>query len=175
MLLVLRTWTGATDFDCGVWGYSYVGGGTGADDEVTLSFNGYTGSFSGKIGGFNGIAFNDGTAMTLTTAADDVSNGKWEFDLSARAEALSGTSLLTWGAESAFSGDTVKVAFADATQAAAGWSIADAAFTGAKFDLYIGGSEIATNIAYDTEISGGDWDGWKFTSVDGTLKFAQLA
>ena len=46
--------------------------------------------------------------------------------------------------------------------------------SGATFDLWIGGSEIAS-VAYDTAISGGDWDGWKFTSVDGTLKFANLA
>ena len=41
------------------------------------------------------------------------------------------------------------------------------------FTLAIGGSEV-TSVAYDTEISGGDWDGWKFTSVDGTLKFAKI-
>ena len=167
------TFTGAENYGCGVWGYSYVGGGTGAEDDVTLSFNGYTGTFSGKVGGFNGIAFNDGTAMTLTTAAADVSNGKWEFDLSARAEALADTSLLTWSSAE-FTGDTVKVNFADAAQAAAGWSIAAADFTGATFDLYIGGSEI-TSVAYDTAISGGAWDGWKFTDVGGTLKFANLA
>ena len=44
----------------------------------------------------------------------------------------------------------------------------------ATSDLYVGGSEI-TSVAYGTAISGGDWDGWKFTSVDGTLKFAKLA
>ena len=34
----------------------------------------------------------------------------------------------------------------------------------ATFALYVGGSEI-TSVAYDTAISGGDWDGWKFTST----------
>ena len=106
----------------------------------------------------------------------DISNGKWEFDLTARADALAATSLLTWTAESAFSGDTVKVTFADATQAAAGWSIATAAFTGATFDLYIGGDKIAEGVAYDTAIGGtGDWANWKFTDDNGTLKFKQLA
>jgi len=67
------------------------------------------------------------------------------------------------------------VNFADADQAAAGWSIAAANFTGATFDLCIDDTTVAGDLAYDTAISGGDWDGWKFTSVDGTLKFAKLA
>ena len=170
--------SGSDGFDCGVYGYTYVGGATGgatlsfagASDELT----GYTGTFSGAIGGFDAITFAGDTAMTLETAKDDVSNSAWEFDLSARANTQSATSLLTW-ATADFAGDTVKVTFADAAQAAGGWSIADAAFTGANFDLWIGGSKIVEGVAYDTAISGGDWDGWKFTSVDGTLKFANLA
>ena len=69
----------------------------------------------------------------------------------------------------------MKVSFADAAQAEAGWSIATAAFAATTtFDLWIGGSEIAS-VAYDTAIADGDWAGWKFTSVDGTLKFKKLA
>ena len=162
--------TGDTNFNCDVYGYSYVGSET---NDATLTFNGYTGTFAGKVGGFSTIAFNDDSAMTLTTAAADVSNRAWEFDLTDRNAELAETSLLTWsGAD--FAGDTVKVAFADATQAAAGWSIADAAFTGATFDLWINGSEI-TSVAYDTAIADGDWAGWKFTDENGTLKFKQLA
>ncbi|MBP5530654.1 MAG: hypothetical protein J6Y54_01305, partial [Lentisphaeria bacterium] len=67
--------TGATDFDCGVFGYSYVGGATGG---ATLSYTGYTGEFSGNIGGFDGITFGGATAMELATAADDVTNSNWE-------------------------------------------------------------------------------------------------
>ena len=165
------TFTGAENFNCGVYGYSYVGS---TENDATLTFNGYTGTFSGSIGGFSGIAFNDGAQATFADTAG-ISNGAWEFDLSARDAELAGTSLLTWsGAD--FAGDTVKVAFADATQAAAGWSIAAADFTGATFDLWINGSEIAEGIAYDTAVGGtGDWADWKFTSVDGTLKFAQIA
>ena len=171
------TFTGANDFNCGVWGYSRVPESTNYIEEATataaLSFNDYTGTFGGKIGGFDGgITLNGATAMTFGTAAS-VNNSAWEFDLTGRDASLSDTSLLTWsGAD--FENDTVKVAFADETQAKAGWNIAEAAFDGATFDLYIGGSEI-TSVAYDTAISGGDWDGWKFTSVDGTLKFAKLA
>ena len=161
--------TGAEDLGCEVYGYSYVGS---TANDATLTFNGYTGTFSGKVGGFSSIAFNDGAAATIANTAD-VSNGAWEFDLSARDAELADTSLLTWS-NADFAGDTVKVSFADATQAQAGWSIADAAFTGATFDLWIGGSEIAS-VAYDTAIADGDWAGWKFTSVGGTLKFANLA
>ena len=164
--------SGGDDFGCGVYGYTYVGG---EDSSATLSYTDYTGTFYGAIGGFNSVTFDGGTAMDLTTAAGDVSNGKWEFDLSERADTLAGTSLLTWN-NADFAGDTVKVAFADAAQAAAGWSIAAADFAGATFDLWIGGSEIATDIAYDTAVGGtGDWANWKFTSVGGTLKFAEIA
>ena len=168
---VTVTFTGDQNFGCGVYGYSYVGGED--PSAAVLNFTAYAGMFSGKLGGFGSIVFDDDTAMTLTTAAADVSNGKWEFDFTDRDATLSDTSFLTWSGAN-FAGDTVKVTFADATQAAAGWSIADAAFTGATFDLWIGGSEI-TSVAYDTAIADGDWAGWKFTSVDGTLKFANIA
>ena len=165
------TFTGGEAFSCGVYGFSYVGGAVGG---ATLSYDGYTGAFGGKIGGFDSIAFNDGTAMTLTTLAADVSNGKWEFDLSARDASLTDTALLTWS-NADFANDNVKVAFADAAQAAAGWSIAAAAFDATTtFDLYVGGDKIAEGIAYDTAIGTGDWADWKFTSVGGTLKFAQI-
>ncbi|MBP5532204.1 MAG: hypothetical protein J6Y54_09295, partial [Lentisphaeria bacterium] len=101
-------------------------------------------------------------------------NGKWEFDFTDRAAELAGTSFLTWST-AYFAGDTVKVNVTDAAQAAAGWNIATAAFNATTtFDLYIGGTEITT-VAYDTAISGTDWDGWKFTDESGVLKFKQLA
>ena len=170
--------TGGESFGCSVWGYSRVPQTDNYSETVTgaaLSFSGYTGTFYGKIGGFDkGISLTGDTAMELGTAAEYVTNTAWEFDLTDRDASLSDASLLTWsGAD--FAGDTVKVTFANDAQAQGGWNIADAAFTGATFDLYVGGSEIATNINYDTEISGGAYDGWKFTDVDGTLKFAKLA
>ncbi|MBO7088997.1 MAG: hypothetical protein J6W70_03755, partial [Lentisphaeria bacterium] len=133
-----------------------------------------TGTFTGAIGGFTTVTLDDDTTMTLSTAADDVSNGAWVFDFTDRDAELAGTSFLTWsGAD--FAGDTVKVNFTDADQAAAGWSIATAAFDATTtFTLAIGGTDI-TSVAYDTAIADGDWAGWKFTSVEGTLKFAQLA
>jgi len=163
--------TGATDFACDVYGYSYVGSETG---DAALSFTGYTGEFAGALGGFNGITLDGSTAMTLLTESGNVSNGAWEFDFTGRADTLAGTSLLTW-VNADFAGDTVRVNFTDAAQAAAEWSIATAAFDATTtFDLYIGGTEIAS-VAYDTAISDGDWAGWKFTDENGTLKFKQLA
>ena len=165
------TFTGSTAYSCGVWGYSYVG-----DEDpsaATLSFTSYTGTFSGKVGGFATVTF-DGDSTATFGAAAEINNAAWKFDLANRWDAKSEVSMLTWS-NADFSGDKVTVNFADADQAKAGWNIADADFTGATFDLYIGGAEAAANIAYDTAIEGGDWDGWKFTSVDGTLKFAKLA
>ena len=174
------TFTGAADFGCGVYGYSYVGG---AASDATLSFagvsdelTGYTGTFSGAIGGFDSIRFAGATAMTLTTAAADISNVKWEFDLTERASSLAGTSLLTWsGAD--FANDTVKVCFADDAQTKAGWNIATVAeaFSGTGFDLEIGGSEIATGLTYNQQIASGDYAGWGFALEEGVLKFKQLA
>ena len=165
--------TGAANFGCDVFGYSYVGG---AASDATLSFNGYTGAFSGSVGGFNSVTFADSTAMTLATESGNVSNGKWVFDLTDRAEVLAGTSLLTWsGAD--FAGDSVKVSFADDAQAQGGWNIAAVAeaFSGTTFDVEIGGSEIVSGLAYKGQIASGDYAGWGFDLESGVLKFKQLA
>jgi len=114
--------------------------------------------------------------MTLDTAATDVSNGAWEFDLTDRAEALAGTSLLTWsGAD--FENDTIKVSFADDAQAQSGWNIATVAeaFSGTTFNVEVGGAEIATGLAYNQQIASGDYQGWGFDLESGVLKFKQLA
>ena len=165
--------TGGADFGCGVFGYNYASGEAG---DAALSFSGYTGDFSGDIGGFRGIAFDGLTAMTLATAANDVSNGKWEFDLTDRADTLAGTSLLTWsGAD--FGNDTIRVSFADDAQAQGSWNIAAVAeaFSETSFDVEIGGAEIASGLAYKEQIADGDYTGWGFELDDGVLKFKDLA
>ena len=165
--------TGAADFSCGVYGYSYVGGVVGG---AALSFSAYTGEFSGKIGGFDGITFDGATAMELTTATADVSNGAWEFDLTDRASTLAGTSLLTWD-EGSFENDSIKVSFADDTQAQGGWNIVTdvGTFSGTTFCVEIGGTEIASGLAYNQQIASGDYAGWGFELESGVLKFKQLA
>ena len=165
--------TGAADFSCGVFGYSYVGSETG---DAALSFSGYTGEFAGALGGFNGITLDGSTAMTLSTESGSVSNGAWEFDLTDRASALAGTSLLTWSTAD-FANDTIKVSFADDTQAQGGWNIAAVAeaFNDTSFDVEIGGAEIVSGLAYKEQIASGDYQGWGFTLDEGVLKFKQLA
>ena len=165
--------TGAANFGCDVFGYSYVGG---AASDATLSFNGYTGTFSGAVGGFDSVTFADGTAMTLAAESGNVSNGAWAFDLTARDAALAGTSLLTWSSAD-FENDNVKVSFADDAQAQGGWNIATVAeaFTGTTFEVKIGDSEIATGLAYNQQIASGDYAGWGFGLDEGVLKFKQLA
>jgi hypothetical protein len=164
--------TGATNFECDVFGYSYVGGEA---SDATLSYSGYTGAFSGAIGGFAGITLDGATAMTLATDAADVSNGKWEFDLTARGTELAGTSLLNWSGAN-FENDTIAVSFADETQAKAGWNIATVAeaFSGTTFALMVGETEI-TGLAYNQQIASGDYAGWGFDLESGVLKFKQLA
>ena len=165
--------TGSDGFDCDVYGYSRVGGD---DAGATLNFNGYTGEFSGALGGFTGITLDGATAMTLDTAASDVSNGKWEFDLTDRASTLAETSLLTWSSAS-FTDDTIKVTFADDTQAQGGWNIATVAeaFSGTTFDVEVDGTEIASGLAYGGQIASGDYAGWGFELESGVLKFKNLA
>ncbi|MBQ6351986.1 MAG: hypothetical protein IJJ28_01795, partial [Lentisphaeria bacterium] len=165
--------TGATDFACDVYGYSYVGSETG---DAALSFSGYTGEFAGALGGFNGITLDGSTAMTLDTSAADVANGKWVFDLTDRAEVLAGTSLLTWD-NADFAGDSIKVSFADDAQAQGGWNIAAVAeaFNDTSFDVEVGGSEIVSGLAYKGQIGSGDYQGWGFELESGVLKFKNLA
>ena len=165
--------TGATDFGCDVFGYSYVGGEA---SDANLSYTGYTGEFSGAIGGFNGIKFDGATAMELATAAADVSNGAWEFDLTERADTLAGTSLLTWSSAD-FENDTIKVSFADDAQAQGNWNIATVAeaFSGATFDVKVGDLQIASGLAYGDQIATGDYAGFGFELESGVLKFKNIA
>ena len=72
----------------------------------------------------------------------------------------------------------MKVNFADETQAKAGWSIAEADFTGATFDLWIGGAATAAvGLALGAAIAGTGtvYDGWGFALEDSVLKFKNLA
>ncbi|MBP5531008.1 MAG: hypothetical protein J6Y54_03135, partial [Lentisphaeria bacterium] len=116
------------------------------------------------------------TAMELATAADDVTNSNWEFDLTERASALASTSLLTWSTAN-FENDSIKVSFADDAQAQGGWNIAAVAeaFSGTTFDVEIGGTEIATGLSYSQQIDTGAYAGWGFELESGVLKFKQLA
>ena len=167
--------TGATNFGCDVFGYSYVG-----DEDpsaATLSFTGYTGTFGGEVGGFAGITLDGNTTMTLDAAAA-INTTAWKFDLEGRVDWLTDTSLLTWTAETGFSGDKVVVNFADEAQAKAGWSIANADFTGATFDLWIGGAATAAvDLALGAAIEGTGtvYDGWGFALEESVLKFKNLA
>ena len=163
--------TGATNFECGVYGYSYVGGEA---SDATLSYTGYTGTFSGEIGGFASITLGGATAMTIDTAAD-VSNGAWEFDAVERDAALAGTAFLNWTAAD-FAGDTITLNLADGDATA--WTLVSgaAATEYGEFDVLVDGSSILdAALALDEQIVGGVWDGWGFTVEDTALKFKQLA
>jgi len=167
------TFSGANDYTCNVFGYSAVGGTTGADDQVVLTFAGYTGELSGAIGGFNSIEFNDGTAMTLAVAANEISNGSWKFDVTGRDETLADTAMLKWtGAD--FSGDTIALNLTGASEA--GWTLVDAAATTAydQFEVLLDGVSQGT-LALGEQLADGDFAGWGFTLEDSALKFKNLA
>jgi hypothetical protein len=163
--------TGATNFECGVYGYSYVGGEA---SDATLSYTGYTGIFSGEIGGFASITLGGATAMTIGSDVD-VSNGAWEFDTAERDAALAGTAFLNWTAAD-FADDTITLNLADGDATA--WTLVSgaAATEYGEFDVLVDGSSILdAALALDEQIVGGVWDGWGFTVEDTALKFKQLA
>ena len=172
--------TGANDFGCGVYGYSRVPDpekeGDGEEAGAALSFTGYTGTFGGKIGGFDGgITLDGDTAMTLATAAGDVSNASWAFDVSARATTFAGTAMLEWAAAD-FAGDSIKLNLAEDSTAA--WTLIDGAATTAygEFDVLVDGNSILNDtLALGEKIIGGVYDGWGFTLEGSALKFKQLA
>ena len=171
------SFTGEGNYGCGVWGYSYVSGATGVDDDVTLSFTGYTGTFSGTLGGFNGITLDGNTTMTLGTAAVDVNNTAWTFDTAARDTELAGTAILNWTAAD-FAGDTIAVNLASGS--ATEWDLVSAtgatAATFNKFDVLVDGTSILSEtIDLDEAIVGGAYAGWGFTLENDTLKFKNLA
>ena len=164
--------TGAADFGCDVFGYSYVGGEAGG---AALSFSGYTGEFAGAIGGFDGITLYGATAMTLTSAAANVSNTAWTFDVSARAAALADTAMLSWEAAD-FDGASIELNLA--TDSTAEWTLVNGAATTSygEFDVLVDGNSILGNtLALGEKIVGGVCDGWGFTLEGSALKFKQLA
>ena len=169
--------TGATDFSCGVFGYGKVGGTTGSNDDVALSFSSYTGTFSGTIGGFTGITFDRATNMTIALGAEEsVSNTAWTFDTAKRDSGMSDTAFLNWTAAD-FTGGTIALNLASGSTNA--WSLVSAAtYTNYnKFDVQIDGTSILSEtLALNQAISGGTaYDRWGFTNDEGVLKFKQLA
>ena len=160
--------TGAADFACGVWGYTYVGGEAGG---ATLSFNGYTGTFSGKLGGFDGIAFGDGASATFGADAE-INSGAWTFDVTDRDAGLTGTALLNWTAAD-FTGDTITLKLG--TAAPTEWTLIDAASTTKYNTFEVDG--VAAELVLDQQIAGTGtaYDGWGFTVEDSVLKFKNLA
>jgi len=167
--------TGAESFTFadGVYGYNYVGGED--PSTATLNYTDYVGIFSGAIGGFAGITLDGDTAMTLGTAADDVSNAAWNFNTADRSAAFADTAMLNWTAAN-FTGDTItlNLATGDTNE----WSLVTAATDTVynKFDVQVNGESILSNtIGLNEAITGGAYDGWGFTLEDTTLKFKQLA
>ena len=166
------TFTGSNAYTCSVYGYSQVGG-EGNSEALTLAD--FTGSFAGNIGGFNVIEFFDDTAMTLTAAANDVSNSDWMFDVSARDEALAATALLDWSAAD-FTDDTITLNLA--TDSGCEWALVDAASSTnyGNFDVLVDGESIVSDsLSLNEAIDGGAYDGWGFTLEGSVLKFKQLA
>jgi len=162
--------TGSADFGCGVYGYSCVGGEA---SDATLSFTGYTGEFAGAIGGFDGITLNGAAAMTLATAAEDVSNSNWMFDVSERSIGLAGTAMVDWD-DADFAGDTIKLNLT--TGSTSEWTLVDGAANTQYGEFEVLADGISQGVvALDQKIADGEFAGWGFALEDTLLKFKQLA
>ena len=164
--------TGAEGFACGVYGYAVVG----ATDpsNATLSFSDYTGIFSGKLGGFNGITLDKDTAANFGAEAE-ISNTAWIFDAAERDASLNGTAFLNWdAADFASSTVTLNLATGDASE----WTLINAETTTAygTFTLQVDGDNVATGLVLGDTITGTGtaYDGWGFTRENDVLKFAQI-
>ena len=171
--------TGAKNFDCGVWGYSRVPDEEGNGENVAgaaLSFSNYAGTFSGKIGGFDGITFDGNTTMTVALGeGKSIANTAWTFDTAERYTALAKTAMLDWSAAD-FTGDTIAINLA--TGSATEWDLVSAASTTVynKFDVQVDGASILSEtLDLDQAIVGGAYAGWGFTLEEDTLKFKHLA
>jgi hypothetical protein len=168
--------TGAKNFSCGVYGYSYVPQqpGEGEDTGAALSFSDYAGTFAGAVGGFDGITLDGNTTMTLAADAS-VSNTAWTFDVAERYTALARSAVLNWSAAD-FTTDTIAINLA--TGNATEWDLvsADSATVYNKFDVLVDGTSILSEtLDLDQAIASGDYAGWGFTNDEGTLKFKHLA
>jgi len=164
----LVTFTGARNFNCGVYGY----GAANAEGRAELSFAEYTGAFAGAIGGFDGVEFSGATAMKLTAAADAVANSDWKFDVSERAEKLAGTALLDWS-NADFAGDTITLNLAEGSTSE--WNLVRAATVDyGSFDVQIDSISQGT-LALGEKLADGDFAGWGFAVEDSVLKFKNLA
>ena len=167
--------TGATDFGCGVYGYTYVGGAVGG---ATLSFAGYTGTFSGKIGGFDSITLDGTTTATFNAKFDDINNAARTFDATKRNADLAGTAFLNWS-NADFTGDTITLNLGSGDAVA--WNLISTDVGTAvynKFDVQIDGQSILSetiDIGDKIAGTGTAYDGWGFTDDNGMLKFKQLA
>ena len=146
-----------------------------------MIFTGYTGTFSGEIGGFSGITLDRTTAMTIDTdAADDVTNSVWTFDVSERDISLASRSLLNWAAAD-FSEATIVINLVEGS--ACEWTLVNATAGTAyyKFDVQVDtisqGELTFDSAACRTDtIAAGDYEGWGFAEdAAGVLKFAKLA
>ena len=121
---VIVKFEGSGSYTCNVYGYDYVGSGetTGASN---LEFDGYTGSISGNIGGFDKITFAGNVDATLAT----VENTDWEFDLTNRSAANNGFAMLNW-ADGEMSGNSVALRLASDASASNSISSAPRVRTG---------------------------------------------
>jgi hypothetical protein len=145
---------------------------SGEEDKAELTFDGYTGIFSGRINGFKEIAFAGDTAMTFSADAE-ISNTAWTFDTTERTAGA----VFATGTTAEFSGATVTLKL-DEAAAPAAWNLfaGGESTTYGDFDVQVGGVSILTdNIELGERIAAGDYAGWGFTVEENVLKFKNLA
>ena len=163
------TVTGSANYACGIYGFSRM---SGEEDKAELTFDGYTGIFSGDIHGFKKIALAGDTAMIFAPEAE-ISNTAWAFDTTERTAGA----VFATGTMADFSGATVTLKL-DEAAAPVAWNLfaGGESTTYNKFDVFVDGvSILPETIELGEQIAAGDYAGWGFTVEENVLKFKNLA
>ena len=168
------TFSGSNAYTCSVYGYAIPTPESATTSPArVLTFDGFTGSISGNVGGFGGIFLSGDTAATLSGATID--NDDWSFDYTGRT--LDADLAMLTLADDTLAGDTVQVDLSAVEQVSNGWSIA-AGLTAATANFSV---ELATGSAANLSLGDrldntyGVYENWGFTLEDSTLKFKNLA
>ena len=166
------TFEGSNDYTCNVYGYVPPTVSTDPIDQ-TLVFDGYTGTLSGDIGGFDKITFAGDAAATLSGTA--IENAAWEFDFTERTLAADAVALTLEHGISTTSGLTLTLKLADDVPAT-DWSLAtgvgDIASALSGYEVYVGNTKLEFS---GGRVVSGDYAGWGFDLNGGDLKFKHLA
>ena len=185
--IVTFTSDAKSTYDCSVYGYSVEAASPANTGSSYLVFEGYAGSLTQSIGGFDSINFSGDAQVVFTEGRNAgtptygpidpaaIQNGVWDFDFTDRDAAYASDAMLTWSGD--MGADEVRLHFGSDATMVNSWTIATGlSDVAGAYDLRIDGG-IGITAYLDTAITGTGtaYDGeWKLTFESNTLKFAKI-